>query len=130
MDIRELLALEASSASIKKIDQFLTKKSPNDRDYPKALAHLAYLTFQLGDVSSSFQLLFSYLEICIDKEKPTILDSKDAMKRASAEYNIAVACYMLGDLELASEWLDRSDAENKLPVLSDGLRKRIEARQR
>ena len=60
----------------------------------------------------------------------SLLDSKDAMKRASAEYNIAVACYMLGDLELASEWLYRSDAENKLPVLSDGLRKRIEARQR
>jgi hypothetical protein len=52
------------------------------------------------------------------------------MKRASAEYNIAVACYMLGDFDLALEWLDRSDADNKLPTLSDGLRKRIEARQR
>lgn len=60
----------------------------------------------------------------------TLLESGDVMKRASAEYNIAVACYMLGDLELAREWLDRSDEENKLPTLSDALRKRIEARKR
>jgi tetratricopeptide (TPR) repeat protein len=59
-----------------------------------------------------------------------LLSTKDMMKRASAEYNIAVACYMLGDFDLALEWLDRSDADNKLPTLSDGLRKRIEARQR
>lgn len=59
----------------------------------------------------------------------TLLDSNDALKRASAEYNIAVACYMLGDFVLAREWLDRSDAENRMPTLSDGLRKRIEARK-
>ena len=58
------------------------------------------------------------------------LSTKDMMKKASAEYNIAVACYMLGEFDLALEWLDRSDADNKLPTLSDGLRKRIEARQR
>lgn len=56
-----------------------------------------------------------------------LLDTKDLLKRSCAEYNIAVACYMLGDIKLASEWLDRSDADNKLP-LSDGLRKRIESR--
>jgi hypothetical protein len=36
---------------------------------------------------------------------------------------------MMGDYYLAEEWLDRSDADNKLPTLSDGLRKRIEARK-
>lgn len=72
MDIRELLALEPSIGSIRKIDQFLAGKNPTDRDYPKALAHLAYLTYSLGDISKSFQLLFGYLEKCIDKEKPTI----------------------------------------------------------
>ena len=41
MDIRELLALEANASSIKKIDQFLANKKPNDRDYPKAISHLA-----------------------------------------------------------------------------------------
>lgn len=56
------------------------------------------------------------------------LESKDVMKRASAEYNISVACYMLGDYELAKQWLDRSDAENKMPTLSDALRKRIETK--
>jgi hypothetical protein len=49
------------------------------------------------------------------------------MKRACAEYNISVACYMLGDYPLAIEWLDLADKENKLPI-SDALRKRIDAR--
>lgn len=57
-----------------------------------------------------------------------LLDVNDPMKRACAEYNISVACYMLGDYALAVEWLDLSDKENKLPI-SDALRKRIEARQ-
>lgn len=57
-----------------------------------------------------------------------LLDTNDLMRRSCAEYNIAVACYMLGDYELASEWLDRSDEDNLLP-LSDALRKRIDARR-
>lgn len=57
-----------------------------------------------------------------------LLKTNDLMKRSCAEYNIAVACYMLGDYELASEWLDLSDEDNLLP-LSDALRKRIKARQ-
>jgi hypothetical protein len=55
-----------------------------------------------------------------------LLSTNDLMKRACAEYNISVACYMLGDYALAKEWLDLSDKENKLP-LSDALRKRIDA---
>lgn len=57
-----------------------------------------------------------------------LLDTRDMLKRSCAEYDIAVACYMLGDYELASEWLDRSDKDNRLP-LSDALRKRIDARR-
>ena len=57
-----------------------------------------------------------------------LLATSDMLKRSCAEYNIAVACYMLGDMELASEWLDRSDKDNLLP-LSDALRKRIETRK-
>lgn len=57
-----------------------------------------------------------------------LLSTNDLMKRACAEYNISVACYMLGDYQLAIEWLDLSDKENKLPI-SDALRKRIDARQ-
>lgn len=56
-----------------------------------------------------------------------LLDTSDLLKRSCAEYDIAVACYMLGDYSLAAEWLDRSDKDNKLP-LSDALRKRIDAR--
>ena len=53
-----------------------------------------------------------------------LLKSNDSLKRSCAEYNIAVACYLLGDNKLASEWLDRSDAECELS-LSSVLRKRI-----
>lgn len=58
-----------------------------------------------------------------------LLDTGDLMKRACAEFNISVACYMLGDYHLASEWLDRSDDDNKLPI-SDAMRKRIDQRMR
>lgn len=58
----------------------------------------------------------------------SLLDTNDLMKRSCAAYNIAVACYMSGDYELASQWLDRSDKDNKLP-LSDTLRKRIDSRR-
>lgn len=58
----------------------------------------------------------------------TLLDTKDMLKRSCAAYNLSVATYMLGEYDLASEWLDRSDSDNKLP-LSDALRKRINARK-
>lgn len=57
----------------------------------------------------------------------TLLQTNDLMKRSCAEFNISVACYMLGDYQLAKEWLDRSDEDNKLPI-SDAMRKRIDAR--
>ena len=57
----------------------------------------------------------------------SLLDTRDMLKRACAEYNIAVAAYMSGDMELALKWLDRSDTDNPLS-LSDGLRRRIKAR--
>ncbi len=56
------------------------------------------------------------------------LSSNDVLKRSCACYNIATACYMSGDYELASQWLDKSDKENPLP-LSPVLRKRINARK-
>ena len=58
-----------------------------------------------------------------------LLSTKDLMKRSCAEYNMAVGCYMLGDYQLATEWLDLSDKDNKLPI-SDAMRKRINARKR
>lgn len=57
-----------------------------------------------------------------------LLDSNDLLKRSCAAFNISVASYMLGDYDLAIEWLDRSDADNKLPI-SDAMRKRIDARR-
>ncbi|MCI5720179.1 MAG: DUF6340 family protein [Bacteroidales bacterium] len=47
-------------------------------------------------------------------------------KRACAAYNIGLACFMLGQPELAKEWLDRSDSEEPVS-LSASLRKQIES---
>ena len=58
----------------------------------------------------------------------TFLDSGDAMKRSCASFNIATACYMLGDYALAIEWLDQSDKDLQLQI-SSVLRKRINARK-
>ena len=58
----------------------------------------------------------------------TLLSTNDMLRRSCAEYNIATACYMLGEYDLALEWLDRSDKDNKLPY-SDALRKRINERR-
>jgi hypothetical protein len=58
----------------------------------------------------------------------TFLSTNDMLRRSCAEYNIATACYMLGEYDLALEWLDLSDKDNKLPY-SDGLRKRITERR-
>ena len=58
----------------------------------------------------------------------TMLDSSDPLKRAAAEYNIGVACYMLGDFHLAKLWIDRSEAESKMPTLSEAMQKRIQSR--
>lgn len=57
-----------------------------------------------------------------------LLNTNDVLKRSAAAYNISVACYMLGDLELASQWLDRSDADSVLPY-SEAMRKRIDVRK-
>ena len=54
----------------------------------------------------------------------TFLTSNDPLRRSCAAYNIATACYMLTDYDLAAEWLDYSDRQNKL-THSDNLRKRI-----
>lgn len=59
----------------------------------------------------------------------TLLDTKSPMKRSCAEYNIAAACYLLGDNELALKWLHLSDSDNPIS-LSSTLRKRIEARMK
>lgn len=57
-----------------------------------------------------------------------LLDTNDMLKRSCAAYNISVACYMLGDYDLAGLWLDRSDTDSKLPQ-SDTMRKRINSRK-
>lgn len=53
------------------------------------------------------------------------LDTKNMERKACAEYNIALACYMMEDFALATKWLDRADAD--CPVeLSTNLRKKLQ----
>lgn len=46
-------------------------------------------------------------------------------RRMCAEYNIAVACFILGQIELAEQWLELSDKDGP-SELSEGLHKRID----
>ncbi|MDD6253156.1 MAG: DUF6340 family protein [Bacteroidales bacterium] len=57
----------------------------------------------------------------------TLVNSKNSVKRSCAEYNIATACYLLGDNELALKWLEQSDKDYPIS-LSSSLRKRINSR--
>ncbi|MBR1406968.1 MAG: hypothetical protein IJ578_08580 [Bacteroidales bacterium] len=57
----------------------------------------------------------------------SLLNTKNYEKRAYAEYNLAVACFLMGDVELASRWLDQSDKDGKV-YLSDNLRRKIAAK--
>lgn len=59
----------------------------------------------------------------------SLLDTNNAMKRSCAEYNIATACFLMGDNELALKWLSRSDEDYPIS-LSATLRKRIQSRKR
>lgn len=53
-----------------------------------------------------------------------LLDTKNLTKRAAAEYDIALAFYLLGDLNLSQAWLNRADEDSQLP-LAPVLRRRI-----
>jgi L-rhamnose mutarotase len=57
----------------------------------------------------------------------TLVNTNNVQKRSCAEYDMALGCYMLGQLDLATKWLDRSDKDYPLS-LSKGLRKRIAER--
>lgn len=59
----------------------------------------------------------------------SLLDTNNTMKRSCAEYNIATACFLMGDNELALKWLNSSDEDYPIS-LSKALRKRIQARSR
>ena len=59
----------------------------------------------------------------------SLLDTNNTMKRSCAEYNIATACFLMGDNELALKWLNSSDEDYPIS-LSKTLRKRIQARNR
>ena len=59
----------------------------------------------------------------------SLLDTNNTMKRSCAEYNIATACFLMGDNELALKWLNSSDEDYPIS-LSNALRKRIQARSR
>lgn len=59
----------------------------------------------------------------------SLLDTNNPMKRSCAEYNIATACFLMGDNDLALKWLNSSDEDYPIS-LSKTLRKRIQTRNR
>ena len=59
----------------------------------------------------------------------SLLDTNNPMKRSCAEYNIATACFLMGDNELALKWLNSSDEDYPIS-LSKTIRKRIQTRNR
>ena len=127
-------------------------KDNSAKQYAKAMAALPFAAWDAGkEISDSFRSQWKHEQYSLayfDTEKwytsldraevydwkgamdiwLELLETNDLLKRSCAEYDIAVACYMLGDYKLASEWLDLSDKDNLLP-LSDALRKRIDARK-
>ena len=54
--------------------------------------------------------------------------SRDISKASCACYNVALGCYVMGQYDLALEWLDESDTLRPLSV-SDSLRKKISDRK-
>ena len=56
-----------------------------------------------------------------------IATSKNIDERACAKFNLATACYVLGDYDLATKWLDQSDADS-VQLFSKSLRAKIDAR--
>ena len=59
----------------------------------------------------------------------SLTSTNNLQKRSCAEYNIAVACYMMREYGLALEWLDRSDAD--YPVAeARSLRQKISSRMK
>ena len=64
----------------------------------------------------------------IDAWAPFV-SSGNYREQSCACYNIALAFYLLDDVDLASRWLDQADALDDALVLSAGLRKRIDARK-
>ena len=53
------------------------------------------------------------------------LDTGNMRKRACAEYNMAVACCIMGEKELAGQWLDRADSDYFIPY-SYSIREKID----
>jgi len=56
------------------------------------------------------------------------LNADDYRRQACACYNIALAFYLMEDMNLATRWLDQADALDSEVVLSSGLHRRIEAK--
>ena len=54
-------------------------------------------------------------------------ENRSATVKSGLAYNIALACYMVGDYRLAQEWLDMSDSIQPLS-LSSTLRSRVQVR--
>ena len=90
MELRDILSLNSSLNSIKKIESYLSTKDINHRDYAPSLAHLGWITFDLGMVSEAFNILYNFLEVCTDHSKPVIYNALIKMYYAQHDYDNAL----------------------------------------
>ena len=60
----------------------------------------------------------------------SMLDTENMEKKACIEYNIAADCYLLGQYDLASDWLDLSRKHFDLSPYTNGLAGKIAGRSR
>ena len=81
--------------------------------------------FESGEWFTASQAAYEYKWTEAMDAWIAMLDTKDMRKRSCLEYNLASVNCILGYKNIASQWLDRSDADYKLPE-SDALRRRIE----
>lgn len=88
---------------------------------------LYYETPEIWQTAAQKAFEYKWNEAIADWMK--LLDTNNALRRSCAEYNIATACFLMGDNDLALKWLKRSDEDYPIS-LSSTLRKRIQSRGR
>ncbi len=79
LDLNEIMNLDSSKSSIKKIDLFLEDKIKNSYEYIKALSIKAIITYNLGEVGEALKLLFNYVSEFKTLEDSSVITICDAI---------------------------------------------------
>jgi len=123
--LKDLAARKASDASESMAQRICSRFAPTWKTEGFSFYYFedynANRWFDALDLAASGQFAKA-----VDMWTPLLKGSSE-LKRACASFNVALAFYMMEDLEMATRWLDQADRLENL-TLSQGLRKRIAAR--